>query len=293
MPGAAQVERYLALRRVRHRLPEVRRGPGPLNGTERDGTPCQTLTVESIDLLPVVEQDARALLRAAETRWDRPVPHCPEWDAAGLVSHMGSILYWQAAVVSTGELVSRRTLEPAPPEHPDDLPAWYLAGLFQALEVFRSADPEAATWTFSRLGDQRAGWWFRRLPVEVAIHRWDAEHAVTYDDQGGASPQPISGDVAAAGIEEFLVEFLPGLLAREDLDGITGTLHLHAVDGPTEWWVDLDDGGKAVAEHAKADTAIRGTRSDLLLWLNNRVRLETLEVLGDQKIVDRWGQLTF
>ena len=38
---------------------------------------------------------------------------------------------------------------------------------------------------------------------------------------------------------------------------------------------------------------VRGTRSDLLLWLNNRGPLETLEVFGDQKILDRWGQLTF
>jgi uncharacterized protein (TIGR03083 family) len=245
------------------------------------------------DLLKGADQDARALLLAAEIQWDRPVPHCPDWDAAGLVRHMGSILYWQAAIVTTGERVNRRTLEPAPPENPDDLPEWYLGGLSQALEVFGSADPDAATWTFSRLGDERAGWWFRRLPVEVAIHRWDAEHAVTYGDQEGASPQPIDGEVAAAGIEEFLIEFLPGLLAGEDVDGITGTLHLHAVDGPTEWWIDLDDGGKAVAEHKKADTAIRGTRSDLLLWLNNRGPLETLEISGDQKILDRWGQLTF
>jgi uncharacterized protein (TIGR03083 family) len=252
--------------------------------------------MESKDLLRAADRDARALLEAAETRWDRPVPHCPDWDAAGLVRHMGSILRWQAAIVSTNERVNRRTLEPAPPENPDDLPAWYLAGLSEVLGVFGSADPEAATWTFSRLGDQRAGWWFRRLPVEVAVHRWDAEHAVTSGDddaQGSAALQPIDGEVAAAGIEEFLVEFLPGLLAQEDVEGLTGTLHLHAVDGPTEWVIDLDDGGKAVAEHAKADTAIRGTRSDLLLWLNNRGPLETLEVFGDQKILDRWGQLTF
>jgi uncharacterized protein (TIGR03083 family) len=251
--------------------------------------------VESTGLLRSAEHDARALLLAAEVKWDRPVPHCPDWDAAGLVRHMGSILRWQAAIVTTGERVNRRTLEPAPPENPDDLPAWYLAGLSQALDVFGSADPQAPTWTFSSVGDQSAGWWRRRLAVEVAIHRWDAEHAATDDDRAGASasPQPIEGEVAAAGIEEFVVEFLPGLVAREDLEGITGTLHLHAVDGPTEWWVDLDDAGKAVAVHAKADTAIRGTRSDLLLWLNNRGPLETLEVLGDQKILDRWGQLTF
>ena len=194
-----------------------------------------------------------------------------------------------------GEFVKRRTLEPAPPENPDDLSAWYLAGLSQALEVFGSADPEAATWTFSRLGDQRAGWWFRRLPVEVAIHRWDAEHAVTYDDQGGASPQPIDGEVASAGIEEFVVEFLPGLLARDDVVGITGTLRLYAEDGPTGWWIDLDDGGRAIPQHTepRPTRLSRGTRSDLLLWLNNRGPLETLEVSGDQMILDRWGQLTF
>jgi len=249
--------------------------------------------VGSTELLNAADKDARALLEAAQTRWDRPVLHCPDWDAAGLVRHMGSILRWQAAIVSTGDRVNRRTLEPAPPENPDDLPSWYLAGLSEVLEVFGSADPEAAAWTFSRLGDQRAGWWFRRLPVEVAIHRWDAEHAVTVDDQTGAALQPLDGEVAAEGIEEFLVEFLPGLLAREDLDGLTGTLHLHAVDGPTEWLIDLDDGGNAVALHAKADTAVRGTRSDLLLWLNNRGPLESLEVVGDQEILDRWGQLTF
>ena len=194
------------------------------------------------------EQDARALLVAAQIQWDRPVLHCPDWDAAELVRHMGSVVRWQGAIVSTGERVNRRTLEPAPPENPDDLPAWYLAGLSQILRPSRSADPEAATWTFSSVGDQRAGWWLRRLAVEVATHRWDAEHAVTYDDQGGASPQPIDGEVAAAGIEEFVVEFLPGLLAREDVEGLTGTLRLHAEDGPTGWWINLDDGGKAMSK---------------------------------------------
>lgn len=261
--------------------------------------------MEPKDLVHAADKDARALLVAAQTRWDRPVPHCPDWDAAGLVRHMGSIFAWIAAIVITGERVNRRTLEPAPPEDPDGLPAWYLAALAQALQVLGSADPESATWTFSSVGDQRAGWWCRRLAVEVAVHRWDAEHAVTDEDQGGAAPQSIDGDVAAAGIEEFVVEFLPGLLAQEDLEGFTGSLHLAAIDGSTEWRIDLDDDGKVIPTHAgagteagaeagtEAGTTIRGTRSDLLLWLNNRGPLETLEVSGNQKILDRWGQLSF
>jgi uncharacterized protein (TIGR03083 family) len=253
--------------------------------------------VESTDLHSA-EQDGRALLVAAQIQWDRPVPHCPGWDEAELVRHMGSVMRWQGAIVSTGERVNRRTLEPAPPENPDDLPDWYLAVLSQTLQAFEAADPEKATWTFSRVGDQRAGWWRRRLAVEVATHRWDAEHAVTYDDQGGASPQPIDGEVAAAGIEEFVVEFLPGLLAREGVEGIAGSLRLLAEDGPTEWWINLDGDGKAMSEaqvevEGQADTTIRGTRSDLLLWLQNRGPLETLEISGDQTILDRWGQLSF
>ncbi|MDT4935577.1 MAG: hypothetical protein QOK11_3469, partial [Pseudonocardiales bacterium] len=93
--------------------------------------------------------------------------------------------------------------------------------------------------------------------------------------------------------EEFLIEFLPGLLAQDTVDGLTVTLHLHATDGPSEWWIDLDARADAVAVagHAKADTAIRGTRSDLLLWLTNRDPSDPLEVLGRADVATNWAQL--
>jgi uncharacterized protein (TIGR03083 family) len=125
---------------------------------------------------------------------------------------MGGILMWMAAVVTSRERVSRRTLDPAP-EDPAELTRWYLANLDRTLDVLGSADPDSGTWTFSSTGDRRVAWWNRRLAVEVAIHRWDAEHAVTAD--GGPPPNPLDGDVAAAGIEEFIIEFLPGLLSQE------------------------------------------------------------------------------
>ena len=76
--------------------------------------------------------------------------------------------------------------------------------------------------------------------------------------------------MAAAGVEEFVLEFLPGLLTQVGFDTLSGTLHLHGTDGPTEWWIDLNHDGLARREHARPDTALRGTRSDLLLWLTNR-----------------------
>jgi hypothetical protein len=44
----------------------------------------------------VTAADGRDLLAAAETDWLRPIPHCPGWNAADLVGHMGAILSWIA-----------------------------------------------------------------------------------------------------------------------------------------------------------------------------------------------------
>ena len=70
-------------------------------------------------------------------------------------------------------------------------------------------------------------------------------------------------------------------------------MHLHATDGESEWWIDLGTRADAipVAGHAKADTAIRGTRSDLLLWLTNREVTDALEVLGRADVAGQWTQL--
>ena len=131
-------------------------------------------------LLDCAAADARSLLAAARTRWDAAVPHCPGWDTAELVRHQGGIFTWMATVVTGRERVSRRELAPAPAESAE-LPGWYLGNLDHALKVLGSADPQSATWTFSSTGDQRVAWWDRRLAVEVAIHRFDAEHAVAAD----------------------------------------------------------------------------------------------------------------
>ena len=240
-------------------------------------------------LLDCAAADARSLLAAASTRFDAPVPYCPGWDAAELVRHQGSIFTWMAAIVTGRHRVSRRELDP-PPADSAELPGWYLASLEHALEVLGTADPQSATWTFSSIGDQRVAWWDRRIAVEVAIHRFDAEYAVAAAD-GTPRGAPLQAGVAAAGIEEFITEFLPGMLAQATGGDLTGTLHLHATDGPVEWWLDLDAPGAALPHHAKADTAIRATCSDLLLWLTNRDPTGSLEILGRAELTDRWREL--
>ena len=225
---------------------------------------------------------------AAGTDWGRPIPHCPEWDAAELVRHTGSVLEWMGAIITSRERVIRRTLDPAP-DQPADPSAWYLSTLDRTLNLLASTDPESTTWTFSTPGNRRVAWWIRRLAVEVAVHRWDVEHAVGAD---GSAPRPVDRGVATAGIGEFVVEFLPELLSQESVVGLHGTLQLQSSDGGDWWWTDLGARSSSTEIRATATRAIRATTSDLLLCLNNR-RADTLQASGGLRIFDEWQQLRF
>lgn len=237
--------------------------------------------------LDTTATEAARLLAAAETSWSSPVRHCPGWDAADLVRHTGHILYWVGAIVRSGERISRRTLDPAPTQ-PSDLVGWFRDNVTTTVDILRAADSQAQTWTFSTLGDHSVNWWRRRLAVEVGIHRWDAEYAGSVQDD--RLPSPLDADVAGAGIAEFMTEFLPGLLSNGPGEPMRGTLHLHATDGPVEWWTDL--GNRVILpEHRRADTALRASRSDLLLWLTNRRPSHPLDVQGRYDILTSWSEL--
>ena len=242
--------------------------------------------MSDLALMNVTEVDGSDLLSAAASNWAWPVPHCPGWNTADLVRHTGSIFAWIASLVATGERVSRRALPPAPTDL-DALPFWYTDNLDEVLHDLRRADPETEVWTFSSRGDHRVAWWRRRLAVEVAIHRWDAEHAAS--EHGGPAPKPLDGKVAAAGIDEFVSEFLPGLLDQHQFSP-RGMLHIQAIDGPTDIWVDLDAQGEHSGDQNPSDISLNGTSSDILLWMTNR-RPVALEVVGELTVLTAWRRL--
>ncbi len=235
-------------------------------------------------LLEPAALDGRRLLISAMSDWSRPVAHCPGWDTAELVRHTGTILEWMAAVVTAGQPVNLGTA----PAALTDLHDWHADNLDRCLRVLADTDPEAPVWTFSSLGDHRVAWWRRRLAVELAIHRWDAEHAVGTD--ASSRPAPLNGAVAAAGIEEFVTEFLPGLLTRATGQRPSGTLHLHMRDDDTDRWIDLDNPADVVVGDGAAAIKVGGTRSDILLWMNHRDP-DSLTVLGDRAALDGWIEL--
>jgi uncharacterized protein (TIGR03083 family) len=232
-----------------------------------------------------IESAGHALAARAEAGWDDPVPTCPKWDVGALLVHTSGAQRWATANLTAGERV-RASQMPPPPGERKAQTAWYADGLTALLEAADSIDPYAEVWTFSPTGEHRSAWWLRRMAQETSVHAWDAAAAL------GPSPAPLDARLAASGIEEYVIDYLPRLPA-ETWDGWKGTLHVHATDADAEWVLDLDDMTQpALRGHAKADTAVRGRASDLLLWLWNRQPATGLEVFGDASLLTRWRQVT-
>lgn len=231
--------------------------------------------------LATLRRDGDLLLTTAADGLDRPVPTCPGWTTERLVGHIGRTHRWTAGWVSTGESPD---VEDAPTG--EAVVTWAREGLEQLLSAIDAldADSEVETW----LDRQPAVFWARRMAVETALHRVDAESAA-------GDVTPIDTDLAADAIDE-LFEVVLTYSGTGDLPRTGATIHLHAtddtlaeVDGAGEWLITLGPDGVSVThEHAKGDVAVRGPVSDLLLLLWNRRDHEGLQVFGDDAVLADW-----
>lgn len=240
--------------------------------------------MDDTDLLQALEVEARALvdLGLTPTDLERPLTWDDGWTVGGVLGHLSSVQRWATALCDEpGTQVRRRDLEPAPDG--EAVLAWYAAGLDPLLAAFDGTDPQTTVHTWA--GSQPRRWWLRRLAHETAVHRWDVEAAV----HGAPGARPVDATLAADGIEELFENFVP-LVGDRDL-GHGETMHVHATDAPGEWQLTFGSPGITVERrHAKADVALRGPASDLLLLLWNRLDADTTdaEVFGERAVLDRW-----
>ncbi len=260
----------------------------------------------------LLRADTERLLAVGEGRLDRPVPTCPRWSVERLLGHVGRVHRNAAAWLRTG----RRTEIPPAPAGAAVLP-WVRDGLEELTEAVQSADrqgvrgaraaqgglrrdapaggvradPHADEQTFA--GPQPASFWVRRMAVETALHRIDAELAT------GEGTTPVDTALAVEGIDELFGVLLPfRALAGTGSAGSPSwsgkTMHLHATDpalaaGEGEWSITFDaDEPSVVHTHAEGDVAVCGPASDLLLLLWNRASLDRFEVFGDAALLTRW-----
>ncbi|SEN30110.1 maleylpyruvate isomerase family mycothiol-dependent enzyme [Actinacidiphila rubida] len=223
----------------------------------------------------------------------RQVPTCPDWTLHELAAHVGQAHRWADAMVrarASDELPDDAAHVPGYEPGPGAaaLDTWLADGAAALAAALRAAGPEAPVWTWA--GPHRAGFWARRMAVETLVHRADA--ALT-----AGRPYVTDGDLAADGIDEWLGLLSDPEQAAKDPDlagllGVGRTLHLHATDVPgAEWLVTGGPGHVEVRrEHTKADVAVRGTLTDLLLVMQRRLPADSdrLALFGDRTLFDHW-----
>lgn len=233
--------------------------------------------------LASLKADTAVLLDTAGSALDSDVPTCPGWTGERLVRHIGRSFRWTAGWITTG-----RAPEVERPPQGAAVVEWARAGcaeLLGALDGQPSDDVTVETW----IGPQPAIFWPRRMAIEAAIHRYDAQTAV-------GAPSPVGAALAIDAIDEMFTVVLPKV-GIGDIGAAGRTIHLHATDadldrlGGGEWLLTMSANGPTVERvHAKGDVAVRGPVSDLLLLLWNRVDADRFQVFGDGELLTRWRE---
>jgi uncharacterized protein (TIGR03083 family) len=236
--------------------------------------------------LDALRREGAVLAGTSAADLDRTVPTCPDWTVAQLIGHTGWVHRWVTATLlgDPASPPSPRTIETAP-SGPDVL-GWYRQALDQLLPCLAEVDPGVIYKTFA--GPRNGLWWARRMAHEAGMHRWDAQNAVGVAD-------PFEAGLAADGVEEALDTYVVRRFDHGAFGSAGQTLHLHATDsddagGQTGEWMLTMQPDAVIWEraHGKGDVALRGSTSDLLLFLMSRVGVDRFEIFGDRSLAERW-----
>jgi uncharacterized protein (TIGR03083 family) len=198
-----------------------------------------------------LHREGERLLAVADGNLERAVPGCPGWTVADLVEHVGMVYAHKAVALEHG-----RRPEPGEwtgPPWGTDVVDWCHALLHRLAADLSRLEMAAPAWTWWE-PDQTAGFWHRRMALETAVHRADAEAA--------AGPvTPIDNALAVDGIDELL-----DVMLRDA--GVTDTRGPHR-EG-------------SVVSVSITGTTVAGDPSGVLLWLWGRAPDDAVTVEGDR-----------
>jgi uncharacterized protein (TIGR03083 family) len=239
-------------------------------------------------LVDAIHSEGIALIEVGQLAPSARVPSCPDWTVTELIGHASGAHRWANQVVLEGTTPQSRVL-PEQPKEFSDLVTWYYAGLGQLESTLGETDPDALVWTPTS-GVVGSRWWRRKMAVETAIHRWDAENAVA-QSVADITASPLDRSVAYAGIVEYLEDFLPGMIAYAGDTAPQGSVSLRPSDSEESFYFEL--GHLDSREYSEASCSVEGTASNLLLWIWNRLAdpAMNLQLEGSADIVRAWRTL--
>ena len=230
---------------------------------------------------------------AGATAWDAGVPPCPGWTLRDLVTHVGGVHRWAAAIVggalTRSDSKTHAAVGSGPPDV--DLLDWFRLGHANLVRTLRDADPGVSFWSFLPAPTPLASW-ARRQAHETAIHRVDAELAARGD------VSQCADEFALDGLDELLYSFA----ARRGRGGLSadppkiievrpaGAPGRRICIGPSG----IDTTDLESAESADADVAARctvsGSPHDVYLWSWHRPAAFTVD--GDTTVLDDWARMS-
>lgn len=233
--------------------------------------------------LDLIASDTARLASMARRDLDAEVPTCPGWTVRDLVLHTATVYQHKIACTRRGETPG---LADWPPAMPDGEPVDVLElSVTELVDLLRDRGPDApaATWLPE---DQTAGFWYRRMAHEAAVHRVDAESA--FD-----AITPVASDLAVDGVDEILTLFLGGDWTNQPADKWQGVdpeagagRPIEVITGDHSWRVTLHADEVEVADGpGEAAATVGGSASDVMLWLWRRVPTDLVEVAGDAEAV--------
>jgi uncharacterized protein (TIGR03083 family) len=228
--------------------------------------------------LDLLAAEGALLRRAAERDLSAAVPSCPGWDVRDVLRHTAEVYEHKIACVALGGPAPDPWPPPSPPESVSL--GWYEDAHGRVLEMLRTTDPAAPSWTWYP-EDQTAGFWLRRMALETAVHRVDVELAF-------GDPTPVARDLAIDGIDELLYLMFAGDWKGDEQPDLTGKATV-ATSGRTwtirmmEDRVNVDDD----AESGDGPVTVVAEPSALLLWLYGRAPDHVVTVSGDTGVATR------
>jgi uncharacterized protein (TIGR03083 family) len=214
------------------------------------------------------------------------VPSCPGWTMADLTQHLGNVYLWVRLHIVRGMITKpERSFSELVAEPPAaDLLGWWNDQYSSIMSTLDVLDPDMPAWNWAPQA-KRAGFWHRRMALETAVHRWDAQMAV-------GRAEPVDVRFAPDGVAEALDSWLPAG-RRVGPTTATGIVALHATDAEQNWLVRLRGEGVALLDtdtifddDAPARVQASGSASDLMLALWGRVSWDALDVTGDETLLE-------
>ncbi|MEI8390929.1 MAG: maleylpyruvate isomerase family mycothiol-dependent enzyme [Actinomycetes bacterium] len=237
-------------------------------------------TLSSSQYMESLQFSIQELQRLSSHNLDKPVLDCPGWAVQDLIAHVGKVFAMVDAVVVPRSLVRVGPGAEAVAPQGVELGSWFATRCDSVLQSLSGVSPDEKMWTWSR--QQTAGFYFRRMANEAAVHVCDLQRALGIEAS-------MNREIACDGIDELYTEMLPFWAQRNQTELPQGTLHLHSTDGPGEWLLSPHGFELEVQHaHAKGDVAWRGSAVNLILagWGRKDVNLE---ILGDVAVSDQWN----